>query len=62
MKKTKTKRKKGPVEGSVERRVPYQKAAIRSSAFARALLYAGSIAADPEGLILACGLIAGVRF
>ena len=50
------------MEGSVERRVPYQKAAIRSSAFARALLYAGSIAADPEGLVLACGLIAGVRF
>ena len=50
MKKAKTKRKKGPVEGSVERRVPYLKAAIRSSAFARALLNAGSIAVDPEQL------------
>ena len=50
MKKAKTKRKKGPVVGSVERRVPYQKAAIRSSAFARALLDAGSIAADPQRL------------
>ena len=36
--------------GSVERRVPYQKAAIRSSAFARALLDAGSIGRDPERL------------
>ena len=50
MKKAKTKRKKGPVRGSVERRVPYQKAAIRSSAFARALLNAGSIGRDPERL------------
>ena len=50
MKKAKTKHKKGPVVGSVERRVPYQKAAIRSSAFARALLDAGSIAADPQRL------------
>ena len=45
VKKAKTKRKKGPVRGSVERRVPYQKAAIRSSAFTRALLNAGAIGA-----------------
>jgi len=50
VKNAKTKRKKGPVAGSVERRVPYQKAAIRSSAFARALLDAGSVAADPQRL------------
>ena len=50
VKKAKTKRKKGSVRGSVERRVPYQKAAIRSSAFTRALLNAGAIGGDPDRL------------
>src|SRR5207248_10231770 len=48
VKKAKTKRKKGSVRGNVERRVPYQKAAIRSSAFTRALLNAGAIGGDPD--------------
>src|SRR6476646_10224516 len=43
VKKAKTKHKKGSVRGSVERRIPYQKAATRSSAFTRALLNAGAI-------------------
>src|SRR2546423_11665752 len=50
VKKAKTKRKKGSVRGNVERRIPYQKAAIRSSAFTRALFNAGSIGGDPERL------------
>jgi len=50
VKKAKTKRKKDPVRGNLVRRVPYQKAAIRSSAFTRALLNAGSIGDNPERL------------
>lgn len=36
---------------SVETRVPYQKAAVRSHAFARAILDAKSFLADPESLL-----------
>jgi uncharacterized membrane protein YkvA (DUF1232 family) len=54
MRKAKTKSrgrgKRGPPSKNVELRVPYQKAAIRSGAFARAILDAKSYANDPERL------------
>src|SRR5260370_19475540 len=50
VKKAKTKGKKGSVRGSVERRLRYEEAAIRSSAFTRVRPNAGAIGADPDRL------------
>jgi uncharacterized membrane protein YkvA (DUF1232 family) len=54
MRKPKTKsqraRKKRAASKNVEKRVPYQKAAVRSRAFAKAILEAKSCATDPERL------------
>ena len=43
-------RKSPPVAKKIDERSPYQKAAIRSRAFAKAILDAKSYAADPERL------------
>src|ERR1700745_2488757 len=48
-KRTKTNSRKGTSQ-TIERRRPYQKAAIRSHAFARAVLNAASYSLDPVSL------------